>query len=169
MIKLVTAKRRLGNIKRGEEYILFTGTHSEKLRARARAAGISEQDFATAALIDYARADGCDIPSRRPRAGATRAPLERMMRLHDQLRAGQFPNCRKVATNFETSPRTIQRDIDFMRDGLGLPIVYDARRFGFYYSMEPDCGFIELAATSASRYKQSRLKETNERAVTNRL
>ena len=56
------------------------------------------------------------------------------MRIHGQLKAGDFPNCRKIADDLEVSSKTIQRDIDFMRDRLGLPIDYDPLRFGFYYT-----------------------------------
>ena len=42
------------------------------------------------------------------------------MRLHERLRAGTFPNYRKLADELEVSTKTIQRDIDFMRDRLGL-------------------------------------------------
>ena len=70
----------------------------------------------------------------------SRPPLERMMRLHERLKAGVFPNCRKLATELEVSPKTIQRDIDFMRDRLGLPIEYDQLQFGFYYT-EPVANF----------------------------
>lgn len=57
-----------------------------------------------------------------------------MMRIHAQLKAGEFPNCRKIAEKIEVSSKTIQRDIDFMRDRLGLPIEYDPLRFGFHYT-----------------------------------
>lgn len=70
----------------------------------------------------------------------SRPPLERMMRLHDQLKAQQFPNCKKAAKDLAISPKTIQRDIDFMHDRLGLPIAYDQHRFGFYYSTKPERG-----------------------------
>ncbi|MDQ6808017.1 MAG: WYL domain-containing protein [Verrucomicrobiota bacterium] len=66
--------------------------------------------------------------------GFSRPPLQRMMRLHAQLKAGAFPNCRKMAEELEVSPKTIQRDIDFMRDRLGLPIAYEPLRFGFRYT-----------------------------------
>jgi proteasome accessory factor B len=59
-----------------------------------------------------------------------------MMRIHAQLKAGDFPNCRRIADELEVSSKTIQRDIDFMRDRLGLPIEYDALRFGFRYTEE---------------------------------
>jgi proteasome accessory factor B len=57
-----------------------------------------------------------------------------MMRLHQRLVAGDFPNCRKLSDELEVSTKTIQRDIDFMRDRLGLPIKYDQLHFGFVYT-----------------------------------
>jgi len=63
-----------------------------------------------------------------------------MMRLHERLKAGAFPNCRKLADELEVSTKTIQRDIDFMRDRLGLPIEYDQLHFGFVYT-EPVTSF----------------------------
>ncbi|MDQ3119768.1 MAG: WYL domain-containing protein [Verrucomicrobiota bacterium] len=59
-----------------------------------------------------------------------------MMRIHAQIKAGEFPNCRKIAEQIEVSSKTIQRDIDFMRDRLGLPVEYDPLRFGFHYTQE---------------------------------
>lgn len=56
-----------------------------------------------------------------------------MMRIHGQLKAGDYPNCRQIADALEVSSKTIQRDIDFMRDRLALPIEYDPLRVGFYY------------------------------------
>src|SRR5437762_2249179 len=70
----------------------------------------------------------------------SRPPLERMMRLHAALKAKRFPNCQKIAAELEVSAKTIQRDIDFMRDRLGLPIDYHPQEFGFYYA-EPVTGF----------------------------
>jgi proteasome accessory factor B len=70
----------------------------------------------------------------------SRPPLERMLRLHERLKAGVYPNCRKLASELEVSAKTIQRDIDFMRDRLGLPIEYDQIQFGFYYT-EPVANF----------------------------
>ncbi|MGI8891127.1 MAG: helix-turn-helix transcriptional regulator [Chthoniobacterales bacterium] len=76
-----------------------------------------------------------------PRTGTfSRPPLARMMQLHAQLQARTFPNCRKLAEELEVSSKTIQRDIDFMRDRLGLPIEYDQLHFGFVYT-EPVTSF----------------------------
>jgi predicted DNA-binding transcriptional regulator YafY len=63
-----------------------------------------------------------------------------MLQMHQQLQAGRFPNCRKLADKLEVSTKTIQRDIEFMRDQLGLPIEYDQLHFGFIYT-EPVTSF----------------------------
>src|SRR5947207_13008104 len=77
-------------------------------------------------------------PSRR--GTFSRPPLERMMRMHQRLKAGRYPNCRNLADELEVSSKTVQRDIDFMRYRLGLPIEYDQLHFGFYYT-EPVSSF----------------------------
>jgi predicted DNA-binding transcriptional regulator YafY len=79
-------------------------------------------------------------PCRRTAALHSRPPLVRMMRMHERLKAGRYPNCRKLADELEVSSKTVQRDIDFMRYQLGLPIEYDQLHFGFYYT-EPVANF----------------------------
>ena len=64
----------------------------------------------------------------------SRPSLARMQQLHQQIKEGRFPNCRTLAELLEISSKTVQRDIDFMRDRLNLPIEYDPLRFGFFYS-----------------------------------
>lgn len=68
----------------------------------------------------------------------SRPPLERMSKLHALLQAGSYPNCASLAREFEISKKTAQRDLDFMRDRLSLPIAYDSRKFGFYYTRPVD-------------------------------
>lgn len=64
----------------------------------------------------------------------SRPPMERMMRVHQMLHEGLYPNCTTLAGEFEVSPRTMKRDIDFMKCRLGLPISFDVPRKGFYYT-----------------------------------
>ena len=45
----------------------------------------------------------------------SRPPFERMMRIHESLKAGHYPNCSKLARAIEVSTRTIKRDVDFMK------------------------------------------------------
>lgn len=65
---------------------------------------------------------------------ATRPPDARMMKIHELLAAGKFPNCTTLAGVFEVSYKTVQRDIDFMRDQMLLPIDYDSGAHGFRYT-----------------------------------
>lgn len=58
------------------------------------------------------------------------------MEIHKILRTGSLPNCSKLAREIEVTAKTIQRDINFMRDQLGLPLEYDAFRHGYYYSQD---------------------------------
>lgn len=66
--------------------------------------------------------------------GHSRPPLERMQRLHELLMSGRQVNCQQLGKEFEVSYKTIQRDLDFMRDRLNLPLEYDPTRYTFRYS-----------------------------------
>ena len=66
----------------------------------------------------------------------SRPPLARMLQVHEHLQTGRRTNCRTLAETLEVSKRTILRDLDFMRDQLGLPIEYDHAAHGFFYSRE---------------------------------
>ncbi len=71
-------------------------------------------------------------------AGAlhSRPPLERMLRIHQALLSGKYPNASTLAREIEVATKTIHRDIEFMRDRLGLPVEYDGARFGYHYTEE---------------------------------
>ncbi len=68
------------------------------------------------------------------RSPMSRPPLERMMRIHKALSSGKHPNTTALANEMEVSTKTIQRDIDFMRDRMGLPIEYVKQKYGFHYT-----------------------------------
>ena len=53
--------------------------------------------------------------------------------LDEQLRNNLYPNCSSLAAYFEVHPKTIQRDVDYMRDLLEAPIEYDKKKKGFFY------------------------------------
>ena len=59
-----------------------------------------------------------------------------MLRIHQLVSAEQFPNATTLARAAEVSPKTIQRDIEFMRERLNLPIAFDHVRNGFRYTAE---------------------------------
>src|SRR4051812_49357207 len=59
-----------------------------------------------------------------PAARLSRPPLERMLRIHEELRRDTLVNCTKLVKLLEVSRKTVVRDIAFMRDRLDLPIEY---------------------------------------------
>ena len=66
----------------------------------------------------------------------SRPPLERMLRIHQAVQAGKFPNATTLAAEIEVVVKTIHRDIAFMRDRMGLPVEFDARQNGYHYTAE---------------------------------
>ena len=56
------------------------------------------------------------------------------MQIHKRIKTGRFPNCSQLAVDLGVSTRTIKRDVDFMAGRLRLPVEYDARRYGYYYT-----------------------------------
>lgn len=60
--------------------------------------------------------------------------FERFAWFDRSVRSGRWPNAAKLADRFEISRKTAQRNIDFMRDRLGAPLVYDPSRRGYRYS-----------------------------------
>ncbi len=71
--------------------------------------------------------------TRIPRIPVSRPPLPRMEYIYQKIRTERRPNCSTLARALEVSPKTVQRDIDFMRFQLELPIEYDRLRHGFYF------------------------------------
>ena len=59
---------------------------------------------------------------------------KRLLFIDREIRGGRFPNCSKLAKEWETSTRTMQRDIDYLKYELNAPIEYDAIKHGFYYA-----------------------------------
>jgi proteasome accessory factor B len=66
----------------------------------------------------------------------SRPPLERMLRIHQALQSGGFPNASKLAREIEVATKTIHRDIEFMRDRLNLPIEFNPAKNGYFYTGE---------------------------------
>src|SRR5438045_1291431 len=66
----------------------------------------------------------------------SRPPLARMLRIHQALKSGTYPNAATLAAELEVSTKSVHRDLEFMRDRLRLPLVYNPSRFGYYYTEE---------------------------------
>jgi proteasome accessory factor B len=71
-----------------------------------------------------------------PHGFHSRPPLERMLRIHQALSFGKFPNASTLAREIEVATKTIHRDIEFMRDRLGLPVEFNPGKNGYHYTEE---------------------------------
>lgn len=60
----------------------------------------------------------------------------RLAKIDRLIKQKRYPNCKYLAEQFETSERTILRDIEAMKDSLGAPIQYSKEKNGYYYSEE---------------------------------
>jgi predicted DNA-binding transcriptional regulator YafY len=69
-------------------------------------------------------------------APLSRPPLERMMRIHQAIQSGKFPNATSLAAELEVSTKSIHRDIEFMRDRMLLPIEFNPQGNGYHYTEE---------------------------------
>lgn len=62
--------------------------------------------------------------------------LERILFIDSSIRQGSFPSKSVFVEKFEVSAKTIERDLQYMRDRLGAPLEYDKIRKGYFYSSE---------------------------------
>jgi predicted DNA-binding transcriptional regulator YafY len=74
-----------------------------------------------------------------------------MLRIHQAIQAGAYPNATALAETLEVSTKTVNRDIDFMRERLQLPVAYDKSRFGYSYP-EPVSSFPTLQITEGELF-----------------
>jgi predicted DNA-binding transcriptional regulator YafY len=73
------------------------------------------------------------------RAGAFKdRPLwRRLQTIHHEIKEGRCPNTSSLARGLSVSSKTVQRDIDYLRDELGAPIEFDRESNGYRYA-RPD-------------------------------
>jgi len=87
----------------------------------------------------------------RQRLPLSRPPLERMLRIHQAVQSGRYPNATRLSVDLEVSAKSIYRDIEFMRDRLELPIEFDSARNGFHYTQQV-AGFPTLQITEGELF-----------------
>jgi predicted DNA-binding transcriptional regulator YafY len=74
------------------------------------------------------------LAAAKPRTLHSRPPLSRFQEIFHAIRAGRFPNRTQLAHSIEVTTKTIQRDLDYMRYQLGLPIEFDYAKGGYYFT-----------------------------------
>ncbi|MEZ6043881.1 MAG: WYL domain-containing transcriptional regulator [Planctomycetaceae bacterium] len=65
---------------------------------------------------------------------STRPPLRRFLAIESAVRSGAYPNSESLAVELEVDARTIQRDIAFLKDQLGAPLVFSRKHNGYLLS-----------------------------------
>ena len=74
----------------------------------------------------------------------------RLLKIDEQIREKLFPTVRSLSKEFEVSKRTIERDIEFLRDMYDAPIAYDHSKKGYYYTQ--DTFFLKSLFLSADEF-----------------
>ena len=64
--------------------------------------------------------------------GENKIKTLRMVQLDEFIRGGSHPTARQIAEKFDISVRTVNRDLDFLRDRYKAPLENDGK--GYYYS-----------------------------------
>jgi len=77
---------------------------------------------------------------------ATKPLLRRLVTLDQLIRSGMYPNANSAARCLEVSPRTIHRDLDFLRDTWKAPLEFSPKHNGYYYT-DPDYALPTLRLT----------------------
>jgi predicted DNA-binding transcriptional regulator YafY len=75
------------------------------------------------------------IPSaQKTRTLHSRPPLNRFQEIFHAIKTGRYPNRTKLAETIEVTTKTIQRDIDYMRYQMSVPIEFDFARGGYHFT-----------------------------------
>ncbi len=64
----------------------------------------------------------------------SRPPLSRFQEIFHAIKTGRFPNRTQLARSNEVTTKTIQRDLDYMRHQLSLPIEFNYAQGGYYFT-----------------------------------
>lgn len=99
-------------------------------------------------------------------SGGGKVQMRRIYAILDEVKGNGYPNCRSLAEKLEFTQKTIQRDITFMQDQLGIPIAYNASMHGYELMGEIDSFPVfdvqveDLAALFLARHAMGSVKGT---------
>jgi predicted DNA-binding transcriptional regulator YafY len=102
------------------------------------------------------------------------AQFERLLKIDKRLRRVPPPDRRELAGMVEVSERTLQRDLDYLRDRMGAPLMYDRQARGYVFSEESwflpqvtltegDLFALLVARRAMAQYQGTPVEETLER------
>ena len=88
-------------------------------------------------------------------------PILRMLRIHQLIQGRRYPNVPDLARSLGVSQRTVQRDVETMRDRMGAPLAFNP--------IENGTGQVERGKFTVSqtvqRFVDSQLMELDCRSV----
>ena len=64
----------------------------------------------------------------------SKSGLTRIVQIHGLIKKNTYPNVKLLSEKFEVSKRTIEHDIQYMKDQLAASIQYCRQKRGYYYS-----------------------------------
>jgi proteasome accessory factor B len=85
-------------------------------------------------LKKQTRARDLSSSGARSRTLHSRPPLNRFQEIFHAIKTGRYPNRTQLARSIEVTTKTVQRDLDYMRYQLNLPIEFDYARGGYYFT-----------------------------------
>ena len=88
-------------------------------------------------LRKKSRVSGLSSPAK-PRSCIPGPPLYRFPEIFHAIKTGLSPNRTQLARRIEVTTKTIQRDIDYVRYQINVPIEFDYARGGFYFTRPID-------------------------------
>ena len=94
-----------------------------------------------------------------------RPMLERLVRIHEKIKANTYPNTTQLSKILEVGTATVSRDIEYLRDRFYAPIEYDYINKGYYYEKDFDLPLNALSendmeALVSAKILLSRFKDT---------
>ena len=60
----------------------------------------------------------------------------RLQTIHHEIKEGRYPNTSSLAAELSVSTKTVQRDLDYLRDELEAPIEFRREENGYAYSRD---------------------------------
>lgn len=110
---------------------------------------------------------------------AEKLQWERLVKLDELIRKRSYPNRPALAAELEVSERTIQRDLNYLRDRMDAPLAYNRHQGGYHYSedtwflpaiplSEGEMFALMIARQSLAQYKGTPLAERLE-AIFNKI
>jgi len=86
-------------------------------------------------MSKYVEGDNTGSGAHRHRTGPINRPsFHRLHKIDTQIRSGTFPGIDYLAEMTEVHPRTIHRDLEYIRSEWKAPLKFDKSRKGYYYT-----------------------------------